>query len=92
MTDVTGASHKFYFTPETKEVVETDPVTGNTTTWIITPQSSATDTDYKMLVPEYATDAKKHEWVSEENANEWIKKCAISYDNGVYANRTLYAH
>lgn len=92
LTDVTGASHKFYFTPETKEVVETDPVTGNTTTWIITPQSSATDTDYKMLVPEYATDATKHEWVSEENANEWINKCAISYDNGVYANSSLYAH
>lgn len=92
--NLTGASHKFYFTPQTKEVVETDPVTGNTTTWIITPQSSATDTDYKMLVPEYATDAKKHEWVSEENANEWINKCAISYDNdkGVYANKTLYAH
>ncbi len=79
--NLTGASHKFYFTPQTKEVVETDPVTGNTTTWIITPQSSATDTDYKMLIPEYATDAKKHEWVSEENANEWINKCAISYDN-----------
>ena len=92
--NLTGASHKFYFTPQTKEVVETDPVTGNTTTWIITPQSSATDTDYKMLIPEYATDAKKHEWVSEENANEWINKCAISYDNdkGVYANKTLYAH
>lgn len=92
LTDVTGASHKFYFTPQTKEVVETDPVTGNTTTWIITPQKSSTDTDYKMLWPVYETDAKKHEWVSEENANEWINKCAISYDNGVYANRTLYAH
>lgn len=92
LTGVTGAAKKFYFTPEAKEVVETDPVTGNTTTWIITPQKSSTDTDYKMLWPVYATDAKKHEWVSEENANDWINKCAISYDNGVYANKVLYAH
>lgn len=85
--------HKFYFTPEQKVVVETDAVTGKTTKWIITPQRSSTDTDYKMLVPEYATsDAQKHEWVSEEKANDWINKCAISYDNGVYKNEVLYAY
>ena len=90
---ITGTEeHKFYFTPEQKVVVETDAVTGEKTTWIITPQKNAADTDYKSLVPVYAGDVAKHEWKSEAEANEWINKCAIAYDKGVYNNVTLYAY
>ena len=90
---ITGTEeHKFYFTPEQKVVVETDAVTGKKTTWIITPQKNAADTDYKSLVPVYAGDVAKHEWKSEAEANEWINKCAIAYDKGVYNNVTLYAY
>ena len=90
-------NNKFYFTPEQKKVVETDAVTGKQTTWIITPQSSATDGDYKSLVPaNYSSTLPgmnvKHEWKSEAAANEWINKCVIDYDKGVYANATLYAY
>lgn len=88
---------KFYFTPEQQKVVETDAVTGAKTTWIITPQPNATDGDYKSLVPAYYSTALpgmnvKHEWKSEADANEWINKCVIDYDKGVYANATLYAY
>ena len=85
---------KFYFTPEQKVVVETDAVTGEKTKWIITPQPKATDALYKSLVPEYANfgDVANHEWKSEAEANEWINKCAIAYDKGVYNNTTLYAY
>lgn len=88
---------KFYFTPEQKKVVETDAVTGAKTTWIITPQPNATDGDYKSLVPaNYSSTLPgmnvKHEWKSEAEANEWINKCVIDYDKGVYANKTLYAY
>ena len=84
--------HKFYFTPEQQVVVETDAVTGKKTTWIITPQPNAADALYKSLVPEYAGDVANHEWKSEAEANEWINKCAIAYDKGVYNNATLYAY
>lgn len=88
---------KFYFTPEQKKVVETDAVTGAKTTWIITPQPNATDGDYKSLVPvNYSSTLPgmnvKHEWKSEAEANEWINKCVIDYEKGVYANKTLYAY
>lgn len=88
---------KFYFTPEQKKVVETDAVTDAKTTWIITPQPNATDGDYKSLVPaNYSSTLPgmnvKHEWKSEAEANEWINKCVIDYDKGVYANKTLYAY
>lgn len=85
---------KFYFTPEQKVVVETDAVTGEKTKWIITPQPSASDALYKSLVPEYANygDVANHEWKSEAEANEWINKCAIAYDKGVYNNDKLYAY
>lgn len=88
---------KFYFTPEQKKVVETDAVTGAKTTWIITPQPNATDGNYKSLVPAYYSTTLpgmnvKHEWKSEADANEWINKCVIDYDKGVYANATLYAY
>lgn len=88
---------KFYFTPEQQKVVETDAVTGAKTTWIITPQPNATDGDYKSLVPaNYSSTLPgmnvKHEWKSEAEANEWINKCVIDYDKGVYANKTLYAY
>lgn len=83
---------KFYFTPEQQVVVETDAVTGEKTTWIITPQPNAADALYKSLVPEYAGDVANHEWKSEAEANEWINKCAIAYDKGVYNNATLYAY
>lgn len=88
---------KYYFTPEQQKVVETDAVTGAKTTWIITPQPNATDGDYKSLVPAYYSGTlsgmnAKHEWKSEADANEWINKCVIDYDKGVYANKTLYAY
>lgn len=88
---------KFYFTPEQQKVVETDAVTGAKTTWIITPQPNATDGDYKSLVPaNYSSTLPgmnvKHEWKSEAEANEWINKCVIDYEKGVYANKTLYAY
>ncbi|MDY3965298.1 MAG: hypothetical protein SOZ25_03905 [Prevotella sp.] len=93
----TADNSKFYFTPEQKKVVETDAVTGAKTTWIITPQPNATDGDYKSLVPVYYSSILsgmnvKHEWKSEADANEWINKCVIDYDKGVYANKTLYAY
>lgn len=93
----TADNSKFYFTPEQKKVVETDAVTGDKTTWIITPQASATDGDYKSLVPAYYSSTLsgmnvKHEWKSEADANEWINKCVIDYEKGVYANDTLYAY
>ena len=93
----TADNSKFYFTPEQKKVVETDAVTGDKTTWIITPQPNATDGDYKSLVPAYYSSTLsgmnvKHEWKSEADANEWINKCVIDYDKGVYANKTLYAY
>lgn len=93
----TADNSKFYFTPEQKKVVETDAVTGAKTTWIITPQPNATDGDYKSLVPaNYSSTLSgmnvKHEWKSEAEANEWINKCVIDYDKGVYANKTLYAY
>ena len=93
----TADNSKFYFTPEQKKVVETDAVTGAKTTWIITPQPDATDGDYKSLVPvNYSSTLPgmnvKHEWKSEAEANEWINKCVIDYDKGVYANATLYAY
>lgn len=93
----TADNSKFYFTPEQKKVVETDAVTGAKTTWIITPQPNATDGDYKSLVPaNYSSTLPgmnvKHEWKSEAGANEWINKCVIDYDKGVYANKTLYAY
>ena len=88
---------KYYFTPEQQKVVETDAVTGDKTTWIITPQPNANDGDYKSLFPAYYSSTLpgmnvKHEWKSEAEANEWIKKCVIDYDKGVYANKTLYAY
>ena len=88
---------KYYFTPEQKKVVETDAVTGDKTTWIITPQPNATDGDYKSLVPAYYSSTLsgmnvKHEWKSEADANEVINKCVIDYEKGVYANKTLYAY
>ena len=88
---------KYYFTPEQQKVVETDAVTGDKTTWIITPQPNANDGDYKSLFPAYYSSTLsgmnvKHEWKSEAEANEWINKCVIDYDKGVYANATLYAY
>lgn len=97
LTGDAADQHKFYFTPEQQKVVETDAVTGDKTTWIITPQKSATDGDYKSLVPaNYSSTLPgmnvTHEWKSEAAANEWINKCVIDYDKGVYANATLYAY
>ena len=88
---------KYYFTPEQQKVVETDAVTGDKTTWIITPQPNANDGDYKSLFPAYYSSTLsgmnvKHEWKSEAEANEVINKCVIDYDKGVYANKTLYAY
>lgn len=88
---------KYYFTPEQQKVVETDAVTGDKTTWIITPQPNANDGDYKSLFPAYYSSTLsgmnvKHEWKSEAEANEVINKCVIDYDKGVYANETLYAY
>lgn len=93
----TADNSKFYFTPEQKKVVETDAVTGDKTTWIITPQPNANDGDYKSLFPAYYSSTLsgmnvKHEWKSEADANELINKCLIDYDKGVYANETLYAY
>lgn len=93
----TADNSKYYFTPEQQKVVETDAVTGDKTTWIITPQPNANDGDYKSLFPAYYSSTLsgmnvKHEWKSEADANEVINKCVIDYDKGVYANRNLYAY
>jgi hypothetical protein len=74
--------YKFFFAP-----IETT-VGGYT----ITPQSSNSDVNYNRFVCKYHVEGTTvHTWGDETNNRNILQMCAIAYDEGVFANTTLYA-